>query len=486
MLRVCPNLNVLFLAAEAEPFVKIGGLGDVASSLPRYLNSLSDPGLDGAVADVRLVLPLHPTIKDALHDIRPLVTFPLAHLADQMTVRVSISTLRGLPVYFVDGPAISGSGSVYSADAALDADKYTFFSLAALELPRHLGWQPNIIHANDWHTALACYALLLRRREGQNEGVSSVLTVHNLPFMGPDVSSQLADYGLAQVRTGLPRWASRRPLALGLFGADEIVAVSPTYAREIQTRAFGCGLQGFLQTRGNSLTGILNGIDYNSYDPAVDPNLTANFGISTLERRALNKSALQARLDLHIAADIPVLGVVSRLEGQKGIDLLRPALQRLRKLKWQLAVLGAGSPEVEKSISALQDEFPDRVRAEIRYDPVLARQIYAGADLLVMPSRYEPCGLAQMIAMRYGCIPIVGGVGGLRDTVAADETGFLVSRPTATCLSGVIKQAINVVGDPVQRVAMQKAGMSRDFSWRLSAGKYIEVYRRVVAQAMLA
>ncbi len=223
-----------------------------------------------------------------------------------------------------------------------------------------------------------------------------------------------------------------------------------------------------------------------SYDPALDPNLAANFGTSTLDRRALNKSALQVRLDLPTAPEIPVLGVVSRLEAQKGIDLLRPALHRLRALRWQLAVLGTGSPEVENSIRALQDEFPDRVRAEIRYDPVLARQIYAGADLLVMPSRYEPCGLAQMIAMRYGCIPIVGEVGGLKDTVAADETGFLVSRPTATLLSDAIKRAIAVVGNPAQRSAMQRAGMSRDFSWRLSAAKYIEVYRRLVAQAMPA
>ncbi len=249
MLPVPPNLNVLFLAAEADPFVKIGGLGDVASSLPRYLNSLSEPGLDGAVADVRLVLPLHPTIKQAVPDIRPLATFQLAHVGGDITARASTSALWGSPVYFIDGPAISNSSSVYSADAKLDGDKYTFFPLAALELSRHLDWQPNVIHANDWHTALACRALMLRRREGQNAGVSSVLTVHNLAFMGPDVSSQLAAYGLAKTRTGLPRWARSRPLALGLLGADAIVPVSPSYAGEIQTSAFGCGLQGFLRTR---------------------------------------------------------------------------------------------------------------------------------------------------------------------------------------------------------------------------------------------
>jgi len=367
----------------------------------------------------------------------------------------------------------------------LDAGKYAFFSLAALELPRLLSWRPDVLHANDWHTALACYAFLLRRRQGEQSGALSILTLHNLPFMGPDLADELAAYGLPAPRTDLPRWASGRPLPLGLWAADAIVPVSPTYAREIQTRAFGCGLEGFLRARASSVHGILNGIDYRSYNPADDSVLASCFDVAHVERRAPNKAALQARLGLARETSVPVLAVVSRLDPQKGIGMLRPSLRMLRESSWQLVVLGAGSPRLERSMRRLQSDFPDSVRAEIRYDAALARQIYAGADILLMPSRYEPCGLSQMIALRYGCVPVVSPVGGLQDTVRDGETGFVAPRATVGRVARTIDCALAALREPARWSAIQAAGMSRDFSWKSSARKYSALYQRLLDQANL-
>jgi starch synthase len=476
------NLNVLFMAAEAEPFIKVGGLGDVAGSLPRFLRTLPPEVTNGSIVDVRLVLPMHPVLKADQHGLRPLLIFPLSHKQGDLQVQVYTTALGGMPVYFLDGKPVSSSGSVYSSESSLDAEKYAFFSLAALELTRQLDWRPNIVHANDWHTALACYSLLLKRWEGEFAGVTSVLTVHNLPFMGPDIATNIEAYGLLQVQTGLPEWANTRPLPLGLWAADAIVAVSPTYAREILTPEFGCGLDDYLHARRDSLNGILNGIDDESFNPALDPAIASNFGIPTLEKRALNKTALQVRMGLTVDPDIPLLGVISRMDPQKGIDLIPTALRRLKELKWQAVILGTGLPRLEESIRHLQSEFPESVRAEFKYDDGLARQIYAGADMFLMPSRYEPCGLSQMIAMRYGCIPIVSAVGGLKDTIFRDETGFVIERPTAARLGTAVKKALSRYPDRARWESMQKAGMSQDFSWSVSARQYFQLYQRVAAQ----
>jgi starch synthase len=476
------NLNVLFLAAEAEPFVKVGGLGDVAGSLPRFLRGLPPEVTDGSPLDIRLVLPMHPAIRAEAHGLRPLSIFLLSRKDGDVQVQVFETSLNGLVVYFLDGEPISASGSVYSSDAALDGEKYTFFSLAALELTRQLDWKPNIVHANDWHTALACYALLLKRWEGEFHGVSSVLTLHNLPFMGPDVSANLEAYGLPLTQTGLPEWAHALPLPLGLWAADSIVAVSPTYAREVLTPEFGCGLQDYLHARKESLNGILNGIDVESFNPATDSAIGANFGVPTLEKRPLNKTALQVRMGLPNDPDVPLLGVVSRLDPQKGIDLIPKALKKLKDLPWQAVLLGAGVPKLEEDVKRLQAEFPDRVRAEFKYDPGLARQIYAGADMFLMPSRYEPCGLSQMIAMRYGCVPIVSAVGGLKDTIFQNETGFLFEGPTVARFATAIRKAITIFPDRTRWESMQKAGMAQDFSWTVSARQYFQLYQRMAAQ----
>jgi starch synthase len=299
------------------------------------------------------------------------------------------------------------------------------------------------------------------------------------------MATPLAEFGIRRVRTGLPDWASDRPLALGLWAADAIVAVSPTYAREMQSKESGGGLHEYLRARRDSLHGILNGIDVESFNPATDPVLEMNYGVPTLERRAANKSALQARVGLPQDGRVVTLGVVSRLDAQKGTDLIPAAFRRIRDADWQLIVLGTGQQRLEESLRRLQRDFPDKIRVEVAYDARLARQIYAGADALLMPSRYEPCGLAQMIAMRYGCIPVVSAVGGLVDTVVDGTTGVVMGAPTSARLGSAIRKTVHMHGDGPAWAAMQKAGMAQDFSWTASAQKYFDLYRSVVASSRL-
>ena len=465
-------IRILFLAAEADPFVKVGGLGDVSAALPRALRSL--PG--DVQLDVRLALPHHAVIKA---DVRPLEVFPMRYGEKDVAVQVSETSVDGLPVYLIGGEPIAAVGSVYSSNPALDAEKYSFFSLAALQLPRILNWDINILHAHDWHTALAVYALLLKRWDGEMRGVSSVLTLHNLPYMGADVTEILNSYNLPVAQTDLPDWAHALPLPLGLFAADAVVAVSPTYGQEILTEKFGCGLQDFLHRRKETLQGIVNGIDTASFDPATDEAIAFQYTAENPSIREKNKVALQTRLGLETDPNIPMFGMVTRMDRQKGVDSVLEVLRKLDDLPWQFVVLGTGDPVLEEQARTLQKDMPARVRVESRFDPKLARQIYAGADMLLMPSRYEPCGLAQMIAMRYGCIPVVHATGGLSDTVDASN-GFSYKTDTPRALRGAMLKALTAFSDRDAWLARQKNAMRADFSWGNSAQKYLELYQSLL------
>jgi starch synthase len=447
----------------------------VAGTLPRALRALSN---DELKLDVRLVLPMHNVIKP--DTLRPAGIYSIPRGKSEVQVEVFEGTLDGMPVYFLSGDPIRAGGSVYSSNNKLDGEKYTFFSLAALELPRQINWSPDIIHANDWHTALAAYGNLVKRWDEKTRRVSSVVAIHNLPFMGPDVSEILESYGLPLANTDLPNWARVMPKPLGLWASDAIVAVSPTYANEILHEEFGCGLQDFLRNRTESLSGILNGMDTASFDPQTDSTLAVNFNADTLSLRPQNKAALQERVGLPVIPDIPLFGMVTRMDVQKGVDIALKGLKMLAKQKWQLVLLGAGDPKLEAMAKKLQEELPDRVRVETRYDAKLARQIYGGADVFLMPSRYEPCGLSQMISMRYGCVPLVRAVGGLHDTVTDSETGFVFVEARAKPFNDAIRRALALYPYHSRWAALQKSGMALDFSWPHSAQKYVELYRKLV------
>lgn len=472
------KLNILFIAAEADPFIKVGGLGDVAGSLPRALHQVAGD----VMLDVRLVIPFHSTIRTEVLDLKREAVFTLPRADGPVPVQVFSVESGGVPVYLIAGEPISAYPEVYTPDTRADGFKYTFFSLAALELARVLGWRPDIIHANDWHTAPAVYALrLMRAHDDFFAQTRSVLGIHNLVYTGKGASDALYAYGLPPVLDGsLPDWAEHVPLALGLWAADSLAAVSPTYAQEILTPEFGAGLDAYLRTRREVITGIVNGIDESMWDPSTDAALPANFDANTLERRAENKAALQARFGLAKDSSVPLLAMVTRMDPQKGVDIALDALRLLPDLPWQAVILGTGVNFVEEAARRLEADLPDRVCAIIRYDGKLSRQIYGGADLFLMPSRYEPCGLSQMIAMRYGCVPLVRATGGLRDTVQDGQTGFVFDGRSPEAMAECLRRAIQSFGDKPAWRKLQQNGMAQDFSWDKSAHEYLKLYLSLV------
>jgi len=268
-----------------------------------------------------------------------------------------------------------------------------------------------------------------------------------------------------------------------LWASDAIVAVSPTYGAEILTPEYGCGLDDFLRSRGEAVSGILNGLDVVSFNPAEDPALGANFDMNSIEKRAVNKGLLQERLGLPLDPEVPLLAVVSRMDIQKGMDLVFAALKMMKRSKWQAVILGTGDPKLEEAAVQLQAAMPDRVKVETRYDAGLARQIYAGSDLFLMPSRYEPCGLSQMISMRYGCVPVVRAAGGLNDTVKHRKTGFVFEKPHHMALAAAVKSALKVFAEREKWREIQRAGMAQDFSWQASAQKYLQLYQTLLKKS---
>jgi starch synthase len=269
-------------------------------------------------------------------------------------------------------------------------------------------------------------------------------------------------------------------MPLGLWASDSMVAVSPTYADEILHEEFGCGLQDFFRNRSDTLRGILNGLDTISFDPQTDPTLAANFTAESLDLRPRNKAALQERVGLPLNPDVPLLGMVSRMDQAKGIDIALKGLKMMAKQGWQLVILGAGDPRLESLAKKLQQDMPGRVCVETRYDAKLARQIYGGSDIFLMPSRYEPCGLSQMIAMRYGSVPLVRAVGGLHDTVTDSETGFVFVDTKVKSFNDTLRRALDLYPDRSRWMNLQKADMAQDFSWPNSARKYLELYKKLM------
>ena len=467
------NLNILFLASEADPFVKVGGLGDVSGSLPGALRVLADAGLD-----IRLVIPLHNAIRIENFPMQRVATFSIARQGADVSVEVFRTDLGELPVYLISGDPIRHSEKVYDPDPRVDSEKYVFFSLAALELARRLDWRPDIVHANDWHTAVSLYAVKRQADDPFWARTRTVLSVHNLGYMGAGSEDALNAYRLPPAGDpALPDWAQQVPLPLGLWAADKIVAVSPTYAEEIQTPEYGCGLEGFLRSRGERVTGIINGIDNTVWDPSNDSFLATNFSMKTLASRGAVKAALQSQFGLKADASIPLLGMVTRMDQQKGVDIAVDALRELPGEPWQAVLLGTGNSDLENAARHLETDFPHRVTAVLRFDSKLAHQVYGGSDMLLMPSRYEPCGLAQMIAMRYGALPVARATGGLRDTITDGSSGFLFTEASASAMAATLRRAMAAFRDQDAWQAMQKTAMAEDFSWEQSAIKYAALYR---------
>lgn len=482
------TINVLFLAAEADPFVKIGGLGDVAGALPNAIHYISENNQGSNSVDIRMVLPFHFAIKQKGFNPTLLGEFDVHSKEDTMPCQVYQYDQGSFPVYLLDGDPIDEKSPVYSLDPIQDGYKFVFFSLAALGLADFLDWRIDILHANDWHTATAIYALKSRAIPPLNlAGTKTLHTLHNLPFMGYGVQQALTDYGLPPTKDPtLPEWARHTPLPLGLLHADQIVAVSPYYAKEILTPEFGCGLEDFLKTRKSVITGILNGLDTEQWDPENDPIIVRNFSSDSLYQRIDNKRYLQQKFGLLENDDMPLLTLVSRMDPQKGIDIALRGLAHCEDLPWQAIILGTGTPIVEDMARDLEKRYPERVRSVIDFDNNLAHQLYAGADIFLMPSRYEPCGLSQMIAMRYGCVPVARATGGLANTIqhvskrVDGGTGFLFTKPYPSVFAYTLKRALRLFQEPAVWKQIQLNGMQVDFSWEKSAQKYIDLYKHLI------
>lgn len=474
-------LKVLFLCSEAAPLIKVGGLGDVAGSLPGALRSLP------AGPDVRVCLPLYQPIQESGLELSPIASFEIAHQDGPLRAEVFESSLNGVPFYFFQGLPVASSSEIYSGDNHLDGLKFTFFSLAALQFARILDWKPDILHAQDWHTSPAVYNLhRIRKTDPFYNQTRSLLTVHNLPYLGHGAERALVEFGLPPAReSALPNWAQGLPLPLGLLAADKINTVSPGYAQEMLTAEFGAGLEGFLKTRANDLSGIVNGLDQEDWDPEFDSRLVNNYTAGDLTQRVLNKTHLQREAGLEIDPKRPVLAMINRMDYQKGVDLVPDALRALPDQEWQMIILGTGDRDLENAARQLGNDYP-QVASILKYDGGLARRIYSGSDLILIPSRYEPCGLTQMIGMRYGCVPLARSTGGLKDTILPYDkkgsTGFLFEEATPQALSQAIQQALQVYSDQRRWRGLQRRGMKADFSWERSAQKYHQLYLELLKE----
>jgi starch synthase len=474
-------VKVLFLAAEASPLSKVGGLGDVAGELPLALGRL---GLDVCTA-----VPLH-----ASSDASQLTVERTLHLSiprGENTIPVEVHIARSpddARYWLVDAEPIRSAPTIYS-DPAQDGEKFTLFCRAVLSACEGSGWIPQILHANDWHTVPSVlWARHLRSASPEWAAVRSVLTIHNLAYMGAGSEGALDAYAVPMPEAAdLPGWSRRIPLPLGLVAADGLTTVSPSYAAEIRTAELGCGLDGVLSARDDRLQGILNGIDPAVWDPATDAHLAYRYSAGRPSGRTENKPSLQQELGLSQRPDVALLAMVTRMDFQKGVDLALQALPAMLDRPWQFVLLGTGDEALEAGARALAAAHPERVRVVQRFDAGLSRRIYAGSDLMLIPSRSEPCGLTQLIALRYGSIPVVRATGGLRDSITPfagqSGTGFVFEAAEAGALEHALRQALSAFADSESWSNLQARAMAQDFGWDHSAAAYLDFYRRTISAA---
>ncbi|MBI4267087.1 MAG: glycogen synthase [Chloroflexi bacterium] len=469
-------MRVLFVASEASPLAKVGGLADVIGSLPAALNRLGH--------DVRLIIPRYGCINFSryLPAAKSEFEVPSAKQREPASLE-TIAIKDNVPVYLIGNETYFGGQEVYGKN---DLERFLFFSRAVFELLPRLDWQPEIVHCHDWHAALVTMWLKKAHYAG-----ALIFTIHNLAYHGAFDAAFLAGSGLNKDWADYPRGAPEPPLnfmSQGILWADLVTTVSETYAREILTPEYGAGLDHLLRYRHQDLLGIVNGLDYAEYNPETAPYLKANYDWSTVERRSTNKLALQERAGLPPDAGIPLIGMVQRLDQQKGFDILEKALPSiLEEAGVQLVILGQGREHYRDMLGRIASRYPGQVALFTAFDNALAHLIYAGCDMFLMPSRFEPCGLGQLIAMRYGALPVVRHTGGLVDTVAelspdlARGSGFVFHDYTAEALVGAVSRGTDAFkkDKATWRTAMQRV-MRLDFSWQASAAKYEAAYRRVL------
>ena len=472
-------MNVLFVAAEVAPLVKVGGLADVAGALPATLRRMGH--------DVRVVMPRYRRIREsAIEQTGPLAASFLPVAERQEELRIWLTHIGDVPVYLLDIPAAFERPSIYGDGD--DDRRFILFARGVMALMQHLreveGWQPDVINANDWHSALV--PNYIKTYYAYTFGhIATVFTIHNLAYQGSFSPftlgmAGLAESGLVEDRAGPSFHNQFNFMARAIIYSDIISTVSPTYANEIMTSEYGERLNGLLHSRSDRLAGILNGIDTDVFNPETDPYIVANYSADKMKGKAQCKAAFQHEMGLEENPKAMLIGIVSRLADQKGFDLIDGMIPwLLQSTDAQLVILGAGNPHYEWVFSNHAHLSPKRIALRLGFDAALAQRIYAGSDTFLMPSRFEPCGLGQMIALRYGTVPIVRATGGLNDTIREgyDGNGFRFHPYEISYLNDAIGRALQAYSDKKGWAILRGRGMREDFSWEASAQRYIGLYQ---------
>lgn len=477
-------MKIVYVASEMMPFAKTGGLADVAGTLPPKLQALG--------YQVYAFVPRYKNVDPVKWGMSTVVDqLPVPVGSEKETARILRCRREGgLEVFLVDKPDLFQRDGIYGTamgDFPDNDRRYTFFQRAVLEFLLHQGIAPDVIHCQDWQTGLIpVYIKTTYAGQPLFRDTRTVLTVHNLGYQGNFPPDSLPGTGLSwdQFRVEkLEFYGKVSFLKGGLVYADSVTTVSERYSREIQTEEFGSGMHGILSKRADSLYGVVNGIDDEEWDPASDRDLAAPYDVERIAKKALNKNALQRENGFRTDDGVPLLGIVSRLADRKGIDILIPALEEILAWGMQFVLLGTGDEKYHEILREIAKRNRGRVGVHIVFDPKMAKRIYAGSDMLMIPSHYEPCGLAQMIALRYGTIPIARATGGLVDTVtefdpaAQKGDGFLFEEYSSAAALAALKRALDVYADKAKWLTLVRNAMSCDYSWNSSAKKYVQIYK---------
>ncbi len=478
-------MQIVFAASEMFPFAKTGGLADVVGALPKEIANLGH--------EVAVILPRYRSVDPSVFVMKKaLDSFEISLGQDREKVQLRVHEAgENLTVYFIEHPAFFDRDGLYGTSQGDYADndrRFIFFSKAVPEIVRRLGLEPDVLHCHDWQTGLVpAYLRIMYQKQGFLTKARTIFTIHNMAYQGNFPPDTLALTGFGWEEFTLHRleyYGKLSFLKAGLIYSDVISTVSPNYAREIQTHEFGCGMDGILCERTADLYGILNGIDTEEWNPAADKALPSNYTASTLAKKLINKGVLQKETHLEVNPEIPLLGMVTRLVEQKGIEFVTPILEELKKRNIQLVILGSGDSKYHALLTGLAKKYVGQFSFNLKYDEKFSRRVYAGSDFFLMPSVFEPCGLGQMIALRYGALPIVRDVGGLSDTVTdyhenhGKGNGFVYEGSTSTDLLKKIDEAVKVFKNSKLWTDLQKNAMKCDFSWKSSAKHYVELYQK--------
>jgi len=470
-------MKVLFAASEAYPFAMSGGLADVAGSLPKALRK--------RLVGCRVVMPLYSSIPEELKANMNFITHITVPVAwRRQYCGIFEAKVDGVIYYLLDNQYYFKRDGLYGFYD--DAERYAFFARAVLEILPHINFKPDIIHCNDWQTAMTpVYLDRFYCHDPFYTNIKTVFTIHNIQYQGQYGHELLGDVlGLSGDDCRVVEYGDCVNMLKGAIEcSDGVTTVSPTYAGEILTPDFAHGLDGILRERSFKLCGIINGIDTDVYNPETDKNIYENYTVDSIEKKAVNKQKLQERMGLPQRDDVPVIGIVSRLVGHKGLDLVKCVFEDILKADVQFCILGSGEWEFETFFNDMAKKYPDKVALKLGFVPELARKIYAGADLFLMPSKSEPCGLSQLIALRYGTVPIVRETGGLNDTIkdSGDNigNGFTFKTYNAHDMLNAIWRAIGSYGDKEGFNVLRKRAMQCDNSWGRSANEYIRLYKSI-------